>query len=205
MVRYGAALLLLACAAGCTSGPRPVEDDNAYVAEIQQHRDSIDRMFRETPGQPIPPDKIGTLLPLNYYPIDRAWTVPAELQLSDNPPTFQMPTSTGTLRNYQLIGTLVFSLQGEQRSLGAFVEAGQPIDTLFVPFADLTTGTDTYPAGRYLDVPPTSTGFYEIDFNRAYNPYCAYNASYECPYPPASNRLKIAVTAGEKIPSEEGR
>ena len=74
------------------------------------------------------------------------------------------------------------------------------IDTLFVPFADLTTGTETYAAGRYLDLHPTSTGYYMVDFNKAYNPYCAYNSTYDCPYPPPSNRLKIAVRAGEKAP-----
>ena len=96
---------------------------------------------------------------------------------------------------------LEFTLKGQPQSLGAFVEDGtQEITTLFVPFADMTTGTETYSAGRYLDLNPTSSGYYTIDFNRAYNPYCAYSAAYECPYPPPSNRLKLAVTAGEKAP-----
>jgi uncharacterized protein (DUF1684 family) len=111
-----------------------------------------------------------------------------------------MPTSTGTQRRYQQVGVLEFLLQNQTMTLGAFVEDGQPIVDLFVPFADTTSGSDTYPAGRYLDLHPTSTGIYTIDFNRAYNPYCAYNESYECPYPPASNRLKIAIRAGEKKP-----
>jgi uncharacterized protein (DUF1684 family) len=89
-------------------------------------------------------------------------------------------------------------------TLDAFVEDGtQQIAQLFVPFADQTTGTETYGAGRYLDLKPTSTGFYVIDFNRAYNPTCAYNPTWECPYPPPSNRLKIAIRAGEKAPPEE--
>jgi len=71
---------------------------------------------------------------------------------------------------------------------------------VFVPFVDGTSGKETYPAGRYLDIPPTTTGLYEIDFNKAYNPYCAYNATYECPYPPPSNRLKVEIRAGEKAP-----
>ena len=75
-------------------------------------------------------------------------------------------------------------------SLAAFVEEGQPLENLFVPFADLTTGKETYPAGRYLDLHPTSTGFYNIDFNLAYNPTCAYNATYDCPYPPAVEPLE---------------
>ena len=89
-----------------------------------------------------------------------------------------MPTSTGTLRRYQRVGVLEFTLQNEKFSLGAFVEDGQPIVDLFVPFVDTTSGTETYPAGRYLDLHPTATGFYTIDFNRAYNPYCYYNPTY---------------------------
>ena len=71
---------------------------------------------------------------------------------------------------------------------------------LFGPFADLTTGKETYPAGRYLILQPMATGIYTIDFNKAYNPYCAYNEKYDCPYPPPSNRLKVEIRAGEKAP-----
>ncbi len=89
-------------------------------------------------------------------------------------------------------------------TLGAFVEDGtQRIVDLFVPFADLTTGNETYSAGRYLDLQPTPTGLYNIDFNRAYNPYCAYNETYECPFPPPSNRLKIDGAGGRE--GAEGR
>jgi uncharacterized protein (DUF1684 family) len=73
------------------------------------------------------------------------------------------------------------------------------MDQLFVPFVDLTSGTETYPAGRYLDLDRTRTGIYLIDFNRAYNPYCYYNPTYDCPYPPRENRLKVPVRAGEKM------
>ena len=101
----------------------------------------------------------------------------------------------------QLVGVLEFSLLGEPRSLGAFVAEGtQQITRLFVPFADLTSGDSTYSAGRYLDIDTTTTGYYTIDFNQAYNPYCAYNESYECPYPPPPNRLNAAVLAGEQAP-----
>ena len=187
-------------AAACTSGPGP-GDESSYVAEVEQHRAAIEDRFRNDPATPIPADKQDTLLPLSYYPIDPAYSVPASLRLNEQRPIFEMPTSTGTLRRMQLVGTLHFTLQGQEHSLGAFVPEGEPIDSLFVPFADLTTGSETYPAGRYMDLYPTPTGYYQMDFNRAYNPYCAYNASYECPYPPPSNRLKVAVTAGEKNPA----
>ena len=101
----------------------------------------------------------------------------------------------------QRVGVLEFMLQGQPMTLGAFVEEGQDIVNLFVPFADLTTGLETYPAGRYLELHPTSTGFYTVDFNKAYNPYCAYNQTYDCPFPPPSNRLKLPIRAGEKAPA----
>jgi hypothetical protein len=84
-------------------------------------------------------------------------------------------------------------------SLGAFLEAGTPPDRLFVPFTDLTSGTETYAAGRYMELDRTATGIYTIDFNRAFHPYCYYNEDYDCPFPPPSNRLPVPVRAGEKL------
>ena len=66
-------------------------------------------------------------------------------------------------------------------------------------FNDMTSGTETYPGGRYLDLDRNPQGIYELDFNRAYNPYCYYNASYECPIPPQENRLKVPIRAGERM------
>lgn len=186
-------------AAGCSSGPS-VPDEAAYVQDIRDRRNAIDTAFREQ-KDPIPADKRASLLPLRYFDIDPSYSVPAVLRLADERPVFEMPTSTGTLRKMQRVGVLEFTLKGQTMSLGAFVEDGtQQIAELFIPFADLTTGKDTYSAGRYLNVVPTLTGLYTIDFNLAYNPYCAYNATYDCPFPPSSNRLKLAVVAGERAP-----
>jgi hypothetical protein len=193
-------MLAVATATACSSGP-PAPDDSGYVSQLASARAEKDRFFRDDPQTPVPEDKKGTLLPLQYYPIDPAYSVPAALRLSDERPVFEMPTSTGTLRKYQLVGSVEFTFQGQQMSLGAFVEEGTPeIKSLFVPFADQTTGTETYSAGRYLDLHPTSSGYYTVDFNTAYNPYCAYNSQYECPFPPPSNRLKVPIRAGEKAP-----
>jgi uncharacterized protein (DUF1684 family) len=193
------AALVLALAVACTSGP-PAPDDSAYVQTIEQARVERDQSLRET-TDPIPADKRDILLPLRYYPADPKWAVPAQLKLASSRPVVEVPTSTGAIRRMQLVGELEFTLDGERMSLGALVPEGtRQIQDLFVPFADLTTGKDTYKAGRYLDIPPTDTGLYTIDFNRAYNPTCAYNEAYECPFPPPSNRLKVAVEAGEKAP-----
>jgi uncharacterized protein (DUF1684 family) len=97
------------------------------------------------------------------------------------------------------VGVLEFTLHGQPLRLSAFVEVGQRDDRLFVPFTDLTSGKETYQAGRYLDISRSATGVYVVDFNLAYNPYCYYNPTYDCPYPPKENRLQVAIRAGEKI------
>ena len=199
-MRLAVLALTLASLAACSSGPS-APDDSEYLEELAEARTFKNQNFLESPDSPVPSDRRDTLLPLPYYEIDPSYSVPAVLSLSDQRPVFEMPTSSGALRRMQLVGVLEFTLQGEPRSLGAFIPDGtQQITRLFVPFADLTTGGDTYDAGRYLDIDPTTTGYYTIDFNQAYNPYCAYNATYECPFPPPSNRLKVAVLAGEKAP-----
>ena len=191
-------LAVVVAAAACNSGPPP-PDDSSYLTTIIEWRANRDREWSKT-DDPIPVNRRGELLPLRYYPPDANYAVPAQLRLSDERPIVQVPTSTGTQRRLQIVGTLEFTLNGQQLSLGALSPPGEPIRNLFVPFADLTTGKETYSAGRYLDIVPTSTGIYTVDFNYAYNPTCAYNASYECPYPPPSNRLKVPILAGEKAP-----
>jgi uncharacterized protein (DUF1684 family) len=193
------AVVVLFAAAACSSGPG-APDQSGYVAEIAEERAEKDREFAAL-ADPVPPEKRETLLPLPYYPPDLNYSVPAVLRLAEQRPIFEVPTSTGIIRRMQRVGVLEFTLHGQPMSLGAFVDEGtQRISELFVPFADLTTGKDTYPAGRYLYLQPTATGIYTIDFNRAFNPYCAYNEKYDCPYPPPSNRLKVEILAGEKAP-----
>ena len=201
---YRLRLAIVACTVvplvACSSGPS-APDDAAYVEGLAAARADKDTYFLEDPDSPVPPDERDAVLPLPYYPIDPDYAVPAALSLADERPVFEMPTSTGATRSMQLVGVLEFSLLGAPRSLGAFVPEGtQQITSLFVPFADLTTGDGTYSAGRYLDIDTTTTGYYTIDFNQAYNPYCAYNESYECPFPPPPNRLNASVLAGEQAP-----
>ena len=171
------------------------------MEQLEAARAFKNQQFLEAADSPVPPERRDALLPLRYYQVDQSYSVPAALSLSAERPVFEMPTSSGALRRMQLVGVLEFSLLGEPRSLGAFIPDGtEQITRLFVPFADLTTGSDTYDAGRYLDIDPTTTGYYTIDFNQAYNPYCAYNETFECPFPPPTNRLDAAVRAGEMAP-----
>jgi uncharacterized protein (DUF1684 family) len=189
-------------AVGGSSGPG-APDSSQRIKKLMDTRAEIDSLMRQGSKSPIPPDKKNVLLPLQYFAPDFSYSAPAALELSPpgSRPVAPMPTSTGGVDQYERVGFLRFTLQGQEYSLGAFVPSNtQAISELFVPFKDETNGNETYSAGRYLNLEPTNSGLYEIDFNYAYNPYCAYNTEYECPYPPPSNQLKVAIRAGEKAP-----
>jgi uncharacterized protein (DUF1684 family) len=171
-----------------------------YTSTIAAQRAAKDEAFKAQPGNPVPADKIGALVPLAYFPIDEMYAVPASLEPAAERTRLQVPTSTGKIRDIERIGTLRFTVKGQKMSLTAFHELDQPqITRLFVPFADLTNGTETYSAGRYMELDPTPTGIYVVDFNVAYHPYCYYNEEYDCPYPPKENRLETPIRAGERL------
>lgn len=187
--------------AGCNAGnPPPAESEGDYVTQIQVERAAKDEAFRKQPDEPVPASKVTEFLPLQYFPPDPEYVVPASLNPAKERIVVDMLTSQGKARKHQRVGVLEFTLKGQPLTLGAFVEAGAGLDRLFVPFSDMTSGTDTYPAGRYLELDRTASGVYTIDFNKAYNPYCYYNPSYDCPYPPRESRLSVPIRAGERLP-----
>jgi hypothetical protein len=195
-------LLLAGLAVGaCNAGnPPPAESEGDYVIQIQMARAALDEQFRNQPNQPVPPAKMDEFLPLKYFPPDPEYVVPASLQPARERTVVEMPTSTGKIRQQQRVGVLEFTLKGQPLTLGAFVEAGADINRLFVPFSDMTSATETYPAGRYLELDRTPSGVYTIDFNKAYNPYCYYNPDFDCPIPPRESRLPVPIRAGERLP-----
>jgi hypothetical protein len=189
------ALALGSAVAACTI--RPAEED--YPAKIAAIRAAKDDSFKNDPDSPVPADKKAALLPLQYFPIDENYAVPASLEPAAERTRIQVPTSTGKIRNIERIGALKFSLQGTPMRLTAFIDVESPqTNRLFIPFADQTSGTDTYAAGRYMELDPTPTGIYVVDFNVAYNPYCYYSPEFDCPYPPKENRLDVPIRAGER-------
>jgi uncharacterized protein (DUF1684 family) len=195
------AFLMALSVAACVPGPG-VED---YAGTITANRALKDESFRSSSDSPIPPEKKSALLPLAYYPVDEAYAVPAEIEMSQDRSRLKIPTSTGKLRDYERLGTLRFSLKGQRMQLTAFSEVGQRVSRLFVPFADATSGEETYAAGRYMELDPTATGIYVVDFNGAYHPFCYYNEEYDCPFPPAENRLDVPIRAGERLPEPTER
>ena len=187
---FGVVLLL----AGCAKEPPP------YGDQIAAWHAEKDRFMRESSQSPVPADQRAAFPPLAYFPIDTAYRVPAALRPATSTAPIDMLTSTGQKRQMRRVGTLAFTLNGQALTLGAFVDANeQDLRRLFVPFGDLTNGVESYNGGRYLDLDRTATGFYDLDFNRAYHPFCLYNAAYDCPYPPVESRLKVPIRAGEKL------
>jgi len=190
------AVVLTAVAAACSAPPPP--DDADYATRLTRMREAKDAEFQRS-STPIPDSHKKEFLPLQYYPVDATYNIPAVLKPSTDRSVFEMPTSSGQIRRERRAGTLEFTLHGQQMTLTAFVEADAPnMDRLFVPFSDQTSGQTTYDAGRFMDLDRTPTGIYELDFNKAYTPYCYYNPTFECPFPPRENRLPIAIEAGEK-------
>jgi uncharacterized protein (DUF1684 family) len=192
-LRLSALLVGMACAA-CTSGQIP------YADEINAWHATKDQFMRESPDSPVPAAQRGSFPPLAYFPVTPEYRVPAALTVAASSTMLQIPSSNGRPRPHRRVGTLEFSLKGQPLSLTAFVEVGQEdMRHLFVPFGDLTNGTETYPGGRYLELERTATGIYDLDFNRAFHPFCYYNPEFDCPIPPRENRLGIPVRAGEKL------
>jgi uncharacterized protein (DUF1684 family) len=197
LIAWTALVALNACNAG---NPPPADNAGDYVVQIQAARAAQDEAFRNQPDQPVPPDKMDEFLPLKYFPPDPDYVVPASLKPADARVVVEMPTSAGKIRQQHRVGVLEFTLKGKPLTLGAFVEAGADVNRLFVPFSDMTSGTETYSAGRYLELDRTSTGLYTVDFNKAYNPWCYYNPDFDCPYPPRESRLPLPIRAGERLP-----
>ena len=194
----GSGLAVLAIVTAACRTPAP---PLPYGEQIKEHRAAKDAAFAsDSPDSPVPRPERARLLPLAYFPIDEAYHVPARLVPAPGESAIEMPTSTGQRRRMRRAGQLRFSVRGQSLALTAFVEEGdRSMQRLFVPFADPTNGPETYVGGRYLDLDRTSTGLYDLDFNRAYHPYCVYNPQYDCPYPPRENRLALPIRSGERL------
>lgn len=166
--------------------------------EILDLRAEKDEAFRSGSDSPLPEEKRSAFAGLRYFDPDPDYVVDATFAPSSTPDTILMQTSSKEPRQAVRAGVFSFKLRGSALKLAAYTFAGSEGTSFFVPFTDKTSGHETYYAGRYLDVPKVDGNAYVIDFNEAYNPYCAYNDRYSCPLVPSENDLSIAIRAGEK-------
>jgi uncharacterized protein (DUF1684 family) len=175
--------------------------EQEYVAKVMQARDDRDDFMTNSDESPFANDTI-PFNGLKYFPADPKFRVTADLTLIEEKKVVVLPTSDGKEARYLEYAYADFELEGVNNRLVLLevMDMGPLRGTLFLPFADQTSALDTYGAGRYLDVKKTpGAATITLDFNLAYNPYCAYSNKYSCPFPPRENMLAVIVAAGEKV------
>jgi len=173
------------------------------IENLLQTRKEKDLFFKHHPQSPIPQNMRGEFKGLNYFPGDPSYRFLCKLTRRPSPATVRMMTSTGEERDYLKVGYVQFIIQGKTQTLQAYKAAGEHThegerETLFIPFKDATSGKETYDAARYLEIVEAEDGSFLVDFNKAYNPYCAYSEAYSCPFPPRENWRDVPIKAGEK-------
>ena len=142
---------------------------------------------------------------LQFYPINEKFRFNCRFEKIENSPWFMMETSGLVKKSHRIYGKVYFTLNDTVVTLCVYqsqdlMKVNQLKDYLFIPFMDATTGEETYESGRYFDfsIHDIKENRLVVDFNKAYNPYCAYTAGYNCPVPPKENRINVAILAGEK-------
>jgi uncharacterized protein (DUF1684 family) len=168
--------------------------DDGYVRELRAFRERKDRFYRDSPESPIPPAARSSFTGLRYYDPNPDLDLYVEARRFEEPEHVQLQTSTGDLADFFRWATIEFRVDGVDARLTVFRD---PAGGLFLPFQDANAGGETYGAGRYLEPDELPRGVLHVDFNHAYNPYCAYSDEWSCPLPPAENRLRVAIRAGE--------
>lgn len=175
-----------------------------YLKEIQEYRKEQNEEFLNPDKSPLTAKERKEFKGHDFFAIDEAYRVKARFEPTPDSKPFPLNTSKGTSRLYKRIGILHFEIKGEPYTLEAYLQIqrftipGQKV-YVFLPLVDATTGESTYGAGRYLHYEGIPEGTdWIIDFNKLYNPYCAYSDKYECPMVPEPNHLPIAVEAGVK-------
>ncbi|SES89013.1 DUF1684 domain-containing protein [Hymenobacter actinosclerus] len=170
-----------------------------YAARLQQARAAKNNAFRRPNSSPLSADARQSFDSLKFYPPNRAYRLEAQLEHFPQRDTVEMPLTDGKADKYLRWGRAKFIFDKQEYQLTLFLKADGKDTTLFVPFTDRTNGFGSYGGGRYLDAPLPAAADTEVllDFNQAYNPYCAYSDGYACPVPPPDNRLKLQIEAGE--------
>ena len=168
--------------------------DENYIESIQNFRMKYEESLQVSSDSPF---EEGEFTGLHFYEPNPDFRVDAESVPLSGDDKIILSTSDGKKRTYIKTTLLIFELKEKIDTLTLLQNINDPSD-LFLPFLDETSGGETYGTGRYLPVEPTTSGTSELDFNRAFNPYCAYNENYSCPMPPVENFVNQSVEAGEK-------
>lgn len=168
-----------------------------------EYQANLNREFATREESPLTDEDFKVFQSLDFYPIDEKFVVEAKFVRTPKERVFKMKTSTTRLPEYKKYGELLFQIDGKDFKLNVYqnIELSKKEgyeDYLFLPFSDLTCGKESYIGGRYIDMRIPKTKTVTVDFNKAYNPYCAYNHKYSCPIVPLENDLPIEILAGVK-------
>ena len=164
--------------------------------ELQAYRQEKDQYFKDSPHSPLTPEQQDAFSGLRYYDPNPALDLVVTVEPIEGDDEITIETTTGDLRRYRRYGRFTFAVDGQVAALTIY----ESPHGYFLPFVDANAGVETYPAGRYLEPEPVDEQTFRVDFNQAYNPFCAYGAGWSCPLTPAENRLDMAIRAGEKLP-----
>ena len=167
------------------------------------YQQQLNSEYANPKESPLTPEDLKVFTALEFYPVDMAFCVNAKFVRTPDEKPFLMPTTGMRKPSYVKFGEVYFLLEGNECKLDVFqnidlAKTEEYKDYLFLPFTDLTSGDESYGGGRYIDLKQPEGDTIMIDFNTAYNPYCAYNKSYSCPIPPRQNDLDVAIRAGVK-------
>ena len=165
------------------------------MSDLDHFRAHKDQVFAAHPQSPLTPEQKELFTGLNYFPENTALRLDVIVEPSPVQTPIEMQTSTGSTQTYIRFGRFTFTVDGKEAALTVYRDG----HSFFLPFADALAGSETYPAGRYLEPEETTDGTLLVDFNLAYNPYCAYNEQWSCPITPPENRLRVPIRAGERL------
>lgn len=184
-------------------------DSVQAVAEITAFQKTLNEEYRNRDESPLESEDFDTFEGHDFFPIDLGYRVHATLTVTDATPFFDMKTTSSQASTERIYGYVTFTLGGKEFRLPVYqskklMQTEEYADYLFFPFTDETNGKDTYAGGRYIDLRiPKSGNNLVIDFNMAYNPYCAYSSRFSCPLVPAENQMDVEVPVGVKYHKKE--
>ena len=189
-------VLLFIATMSCAQEKTPIAGDTEFQRKINAE-------YKDATKSPLKNKDRKDFKGLDFFKFDSTFVVKASLERTPDSKWFKMQTTTSRVSDERIYGVLTFELKGQTHQLNIY--QGKDLmstegfeDYLFLPFLDNTNGESTYGGGRYIDMKIPNGNTVEIDFNRAYNPYCAYNEKYSCPIVPRENYLDIEVRAGVK-------
>ena len=165
------------------------------MSGLEEFRKEKDEFFGSHPQSPLSREQRQGFSGLNYFSENESLQLEVKVDLLNDPQPIQMQTTTGGVQEYVRYGRFKFDVDGQKAELTIY----KGDHGYFLPFVDSLAGEMTYPAGRYLEPEELPGDRFLVDFNIAYNPYCAYNEMWSCPITPAENRLKVPIQAGEKL------